>query len=110
MININVCASEFSLIIVLIFITIRCLRWEAGLSSIIMVCALAFKPTYKVEKSDIHKSLSQELRSLVNIDIWKNAKYVIWATMIPLALFGYFVPYVHLVRMVFEICISILIR
>lgn len=77
-----------------------CLRWEAAMSTMIMVCALAFKPTYKVNKSDMHKSLSEELRSLVNIDIWKNPKYVIWATMIPLALFGYFVPYVHLVKVV----------
>ncbi|VVC31285.1 Hypothetical protein CINCED_3A014625 [Cinara cedri] len=77
-----------------------CLRWEAAMSAMLMVCALAFKPTYKVEKSDMHKSLGDELRSLVNIDIWKNPKYVIWATMIPLALFGYFVPYVHLVKVV----------
>lgn len=77
-------------------------RWEAALSAMIMVCALAFKPTYKVDKSDMHKSLSDELRSLVNIDIWKNPKYVIWATMVPLALFGYFVPYVHLVRHLFR--------
>lgn len=73
-------------------------RCEAAVTSIIMLCSLAFKPTYKVEKSDMHKSLSEEFRSLVNVDIWKNPKYVIWATMIPLALFGYFVPYVHLVR------------
>ncbi|XP_025416090.1 monocarboxylate transporter 10 [Sipha flava] len=78
----------------------KCLRWEAGVTAIIMLCSLAFKPTYKVEKSDIHKSLSEELRSLVNVDIWKNPKYVIWATMIPLALFGYFVPYVHMVKVV----------
>lgn len=76
-------------------------RWEAALSALLMVCALAFKPTYKVDKSDMHKSLAEELRTMVNIDIWKNPKYVIWATMIPLALFGYFVPYVHLVRLKF---------
>lgn len=76
-------------------------RWEAAMSALLMVCALAFKPTIKLDKSDMHKSLSEELRSLVNIDIWKNPKYVIWATMIPLALFGYFVPYVHLVRQSF---------
>ncbi|XP_029346887.1 solute carrier family 16, member 10 isoform X1 [Acyrthosiphon pisum] len=78
----------------------NCLRWEAAMSAMLMVCALAFKPTIKVDKSDMHKSVAEELRSLVNIDIWKNPKYVIWATMIPLALFGYFVPYVHLVKFV----------
>ncbi|XP_050429209.1 monocarboxylate transporter 10 [Adelges cooleyi] len=78
----------------------NCLRWEAALTAVLMVCSMAFKPTYKIEKSDMNKSISDELRSLVNINIWKNPRYVIWATMIPLALFGYFVPYVHLVKFV----------
>ncbi|XP_050534692.1 monocarboxylate transporter 10 isoform X2 [Daktulosphaira vitifoliae] len=78
----------------------NCLRWEAALTSILIISSLAFKPTYKIEKPDINKSISEELKSLVNIDVWKNPKYIIWATMIPLALFGYFVPYVHLVEFV----------
>jgi hypothetical protein len=31
------------------------------------------------------------------VDNWKNKKYVVWALAIPSALFGYFVPYVHIV-------------
>lgn len=38
-----------------------------------------------------------KVKSVFNGDIWKNKKYVIWAIAIPLALFGYFVPYVHIV-------------
>lgn len=68
------------------------------MTALLMVCSLVFKPTYKLEKSDVNKSISDELKSIVNIEIWKNPKYVIWASMIPLALFGYFVPYVHVVR------------
>lgn len=33
-----------------------------------------------------------------NTDIWKNKLYVLWSLAIPVALFGYFVPYVHLVE------------
>jgi len=36
-------------------------------------------------------------KSVFNGDIWKNKRYVIWAIAIPMALFGYFVPYVHIV-------------
>lgn len=36
-------------------------------------------------------------RRLLNFEIWHNKRYVIWALAIPSALFGYFVPYVHLV-------------
>ena len=35
---------------------------------------------------------------MVYLDNWRNKRFVIWTLAIPLALFGYFVPYVHLVR------------
>jgi len=38
----------------------------------------------------------------LNFEIWKNKKYVIWAIAIPTALFGYFVPYVHMVKLTFS--------
>ena len=34
---------------------------------------------------------------VVYLDNWRNKRFVIWTLAIPLALFGYFVPYVHLV-------------
>ena len=37
---------------------------------------------------------------IVNFDNWRNKKYVIWALAVPMALFGYFVPYVHIVAYV----------
>lgn len=36
-------------------------------------------------------------RRLFNVNIWKSLGYRIWAFGIPAALYGYFVPYVHLV-------------
>ena len=41
----------------------------------------------------------QELvSSLVYTPNWRNRRFVVWTLAIPLALFGYFVPYCHLVR------------
>jgi len=31
------------------------------------------------------------------MDNWKQRRYVQWALIVPFALFGYFVPYVHVV-------------
>lgn len=40
------------------------------------------------------------MRSLVNVDNWRRPRYVIWAVSIPVALIGYFVPYVHTPKLV----------
>lgn len=40
------------------------------------------------------------LRSLVNVENWRKPRYVIWAVSIPVALIGYFVPYVHTPKLV----------
>ena len=34
---------------------------------------------------------------LVYLDNWRNKRFVVWTLAVPLALFGYFVPYCHLV-------------
>lgn len=34
------------------------------------------------------------------MSIWRRKKYVVWACAIPIALFGYFVPYVHIGKFV----------
>ena len=36
------------------------------------------------------------MQSLVYLPNWRNKRFVVWTLAIPLALFGYFVPYVHL--------------
>ncbi|XP_023248132.1 monocarboxylate transporter 10-like [Copidosoma floridanum] len=42
------------------------------------------------------KKFRTMLKEVVNRSIWKRKKYVVWASAIPIALFGYFVPYVHI--------------
>ena len=38
------------------------------------------------------------MEKLIYVDNWRNKRFVIWAVCLPSALFGYFVPFVHLVE------------
>ncbi|KAF5301589.1 hypothetical protein FQR65_LT08894 [Abscondita terminalis] len=68
----------------------------------VMGCALVFHPLH--EKSQkLDKRV--QCKTAFNISIWKNKRYVIWAILVPVSLFGYFVPYVHMPRFV-EVVIS----
>ncbi|XP_076167618.1 monocarboxylate transporter 10-like protein kar isoform X2 [Ptiloglossa arizonensis] len=98
--------------------TLRCL---AVLTATVMACAILFKPIpINSEPRDQLKSKTNFqtcLKEVVNVSIWRKKRYVVWASSIPLALFGYFVPYVHIgkfVKSVFQgdeklpiICIGI---
>ena len=72
-----------------------CMWFLAGMTSIQMMAALSFKPL--MPSRDESEPKKDCLHQLINVDNWKNTKYVIWALAIPSALFGYFVPYVHIV-------------
>lgn len=66
------------------------------------ICGLIFKPAPSMvmktaREDDSWKSL---LKSVVNVQIWKNKKYRLWALSMPVALFGYFVPYVHIKKFI----------
>ncbi|XP_066999779.2 monocarboxylate transporter 10 isoform X3 [Anabrus simplex] len=81
--------------------TLQCL---AALMSTIMLCALLFKPIPLTVSSDPvivnRPGLCKQLKTLVNVSIWKKKKYLIWALAVPSALFGYFVPYVHMISFI----------
>jgi len=77
-----------------------CLQMFAGMSSLLILCALTFipvlppnPPAVKVEKMS---KFMKVVEKLVYLDNWRNKRFVVWALAIPLALFGYFVPYCHL--------------
>ncbi|XP_077283592.1 monocarboxylate transporter 10-like protein kar isoform X2 [Arctopsyche grandis] len=76
------------------------LRVLAFLSSFIIWCALLFKPQTTIEKVSHKQDCASLMKSFVNVDNWKRKKYVIWALAIPSALFGYFVPYVHMPKFI----------
>ncbi|XP_023012272.1 monocarboxylate transporter 10-like protein kar [Leptinotarsa decemlineata] len=71
------------------------LRTLALVSSLIMVCAFLFKPTNKNVTS---KKIS--VKDVFNTSLTKNRRYVFWAMGIACSLFGYFVPYVYMLKFV----------
>ncbi|XP_031828818.1 monocarboxylate transporter 10-like protein kar isoform X2 [Nomia melanderi] len=80
------------------------LRSIAILTAVVMACGILFKPIpFTSEPRNQLKSKSNFkscLKEVVNVSIWKKKRYVVWASSIPLALFGYFVPYVHIGKFV----------
>ena len=76
---------------------------------LLMVCALTFvprlPPNIEINGADTTEGsagCSRLWKKYINFSIWKNKKYVIWAIAIPIAMLGYFVPYVHLVSQIFH--------
>jgi MCP family monocarboxylic acid transporter-like MFS transporter 10 len=75
-----------------------CFLFLSGLTSIQMAAALTFQPLMpEIEKNDEDQKQKGCLSKIINVDNWKNPKDVVWSLAIPSALFGYFVPYVHIV-------------
>ena len=82
----------------------KCLYVLSALTSIQMFAALNFKPIMpKVEEDHLNGPKKNCIQEIIYIDNWKNTKYVIWALAIPASLFGYFVPYIHIVAHVHTI-------
>jgi len=78
-----------------------CLQLLACLSSVLVFCGLTFVPLLHTDtenEQDIkEKSKPRKMmEKLVYLENWKNKRYIIWTIAIPLAQFGYFVPYCHL--------------
>ncbi|XP_011555926.3 monocarboxylate transporter 10 [Plutella xylostella] len=65
----------------------------------IALCGLLFKP---IALTKIEKPLSEDrcfktiVKKILTVEIWLNKKYRYWALSMPVALFGYFVPYIHM--------------
>lgn len=79
------------------------LQWLFRLLSIfsfgVSLCGLLFKPIplMVIPKSGRNdESLKPLLKTVINVEIWRNRKYMLWALSMPVALFGYFVPYVYI--------------
>ncbi|XP_041350993.1 monocarboxylate transporter 10-like [Gigantopelta aegis] len=81
-----------------------------ALNSLLVVCALTWKPLLRRQSSLARLALSTEsiaehctdcctwTRKFLNVNIWRNRGYVVWAVSSGLSLFGYFVPFVHLIK------------
>ncbi len=95
------------------------IRVLSGITFVMMMGALVFKPVMttievitqieekfseEVEKERVQKltgpkkrTLKQSLNKVFDTSIWKIRNYRIWVIGIPAGLFGYFVPFTHLV-------------
>lgn len=74
----------------------------AGIMGLLMLCATTFVPKWQptakeTEKESLENSCLKRWKKYIDFSIWKNKRYVVWAIAVPTAMFGYFVPYVHLV-------------
>ncbi|XP_011188117.1 monocarboxylate transporter 10 isoform X2 [Zeugodacus cucurbitae] len=73
-------------------------------SCFIIACSFVYKPLHPPpcppRKKPGRSRINMLVRSIINVEIWKRKKYVIWALCVPIALFGYFVPYVHMMKFV----------
>ncbi|KAM9355889.1 monocarboxylate transporter 10 [Pholidichthys leucotaenia] len=68
---------------------------------VLILAGFTYKPLLPVPPSDSQTSRSR-FSKIFNMNIWKSKGYRIWAFGIPAALYGYFVPYVHLMNHVEE--------
>ena len=80
----------------------KCLWFLSAVTLVQMLAALSFKPLMPPSSAGSDngaesKSSKSCMSQLINVNNWKNRKYVIWCLAFPSALFGYFVPYVHIV-------------
>ncbi|XP_055728900.1 monocarboxylate transporter 10-like [Salvelinus fontinalis] len=70
---------------------------------ILMLAGLTYTPLLpKPVNSNKPGSRCPPMSKVFNVSIWKSLGYRIWVFGIPAALYGYFVPYVHLMKHVEE--------
>lgn len=79
-----------------------------GISSAgVIICSLVYKPLRPPPPPPKRKPgqtcssvFMMHMRSLVHVENFKRKRYIIWALSMPIALLGYFVPYVHMPKYV----------
>lgn len=78
-------------------------RVMAALTLSVALCGIAFKTPVVMDSWIDEDKEPTGCCEVLNKSIWKNRRFVVWVIAIPLALFGYFVPYVHLVQHVEDV-------
>ncbi|XP_065348399.1 monocarboxylate transporter 10-like [Cloeon dipterum] len=79
------------------------LDWTLRVVSFLMILIIVAAFTFNVPdgaKVEGNEGKKFELSKFLNKENWKKKKFVIWTICIPIALFGYFVPFVHMVKFV----------
>lgn len=74
------------------------LRFLSLFHVVLLGCTLTWKPQFSSKpKTEDEAPKKSVLSQLCNLRIWRNKGYRIWATAVPIAFLGYFIPFVHLV-------------
>lgn len=73
------------------------LRVLCILMFVLIIAGFSYKPLLPAKPSEPHTT-GFSLSRIFNMNIWKSVGYRIWAFGIPAALYGYYVPYVHLMN------------
>ena len=78
------------------------------MSCLLIICSLTFTPpsSSKSRPSSLASSDESQLllsnpswiEKIIYVKNWHNPRFVIWALVLPCSLFGYFVPFIHLVQ------------
>ncbi|CAG0893795.1 unnamed protein product [Cyprideis torosa] len=76
----------------------------SGLMGLLVLCTLSFTSVPGIEPAsgqDEVEGVEEKEKTgfwarVINVEIWRNRKYVYWSLFTAIALFGYFVPYMHL--------------
>lgn len=74
------------------------LRVFCILMFVLILAGFTYKPLLPAKPAETQTGF--RLSRIFNMNIWKSVGYRIWAFGIPAALYGYYVPYVHLVSSV----------
>ncbi|KAH9525015.1 hypothetical protein Btru_000111 [Bulinus truncatus] len=88
----------------------------SGLAALLIPYSLTWRPIFTRENLGLSQAalstMSIEMiqsqcqeccrftRSFLNVKIWRNRGYVVWAVSCGVSLFGYFVPFVHIIQYV----------
>ena len=74
------------------------MRVLAGFVALGMVCGMAFGPRPPAARTSAQRLQNTPVSRVVGeLQLWKNKVYVVWVLGITLVMFGYYIPYVHLV-------------
>ena len=80
-----------------------CYRFLSGLSLVIVLCGITFKPLQERKTTQCKPEQSSEIileksPKKRKLRFPRNKWFIIWAVASSVATFGYFIPHVHLVR------------
>ena len=84
------------------------MRLLAAMLAVLMLGSLTWIPKFQARHTELDHYLRENklsictrmslwMKKFLNVRIWKNKGYLVWAIASPVAFLGYFVPFVHLV-------------